>query len=157
MKDCNKCGLSKPLNMFKKNKKCSGGITGTCKDCVNKCLSEKRSLGLYRANRDKANKANRKYKENNRDSVAKKQSEYQKVNRARYNAYEAKRRAKLLLASVEWSCKSAVEAIYEQAKASGMEVDHIVPLQGASVCGLHWEGNLQLLTPAENRSKGNKL
>ena len=41
-------------------------------------------------------------------------------------------------------------------RPKGMTVDHIIPLQGEFVSGLHHPDNLQYLTNSENCTKGNK-
>jgi hypothetical protein len=48
-----------------------------------------------------------------------------------------------------------IEAMYINC-IKGYEVDHIVPLQGDQVCGLHVPWNLQYLPMSVNRRKGNK-
>jgi hypothetical protein len=53
-----------------------------------------------------------------------------------------------------WSEKKAIETFYENCP-QGHEVDHIYPLQGKTVSGLHVLGNLQYLPMSVNRSKGN--
>lgn len=51
---------------------------------------------------------------------------------------------------------SEIKEIYMKAHVEGLTVDHIVPLNGKNVCGLHVPWNLQLLTKLENTRKGNK-
>lgn len=77
-------------------------------------------------------------------------------NKAAYLARCWKRRAMKLKACPVWSDLLAIREIYKLCP-KGFEVDHIIPLQGKDVCGLHVSWNLQYLTRAENRSKGNRL
>lgn len=56
-----------------------------------------------------------------------------------------------------WVAFDDVLPIYEAAaRTKYFDVDHIVPLHGKNVSGLHVPWNLQLLTKAENSRKGAK-
>lgn len=70
-------------------------------------------------------------------------------------AFQAKRTANKLKATPAWADLAAINTIYQEAARLGLEVDHIVPLQGRTVCGLHVSHNLQLLTKSENSRKSN--
>ena len=91
---------------------------------------------------------------------------YRAKNMALFSAYEAKRRAAKREACPAWLSETqllAIRAFYEEAtrltKNTGVahEVDHIVPLQGRSVRGLHVPWNLQILEKTANISKYNTL
>jgi hypothetical protein len=82
---------------------------------------------------------------------------YKAKNTARYAALAAKRRAQKMQATPAWADLAAIKAVYERAAEQGLTVDHIVPLQGKTVCGLHVETNLQLLSRPENSRKHNRF
>ena len=107
-------------------------------------------------NRDKILSQAKEYREKNKDRINKYISEWQKANRDKCRAKDAKRRARELQAIPKFADLNKIKEIYKNCPI-GYEVDHIIPLQGKIVSGLHIETNLQYLPIKENRSKGNKL
>jgi hypothetical protein len=91
------------------------------------------------------------------DELAERNSELERASQGKNAAYAAKHRAKLLNAIPTWADLAAIERLYTEAASSGMHVDHVYPLQGEGVCGLHVANNLRLLTPLENLKKGNRV
>ncbi len=81
---------------------------------------------------------------------------YAKNNKSKFAYQSAKRRAQKLLATPKWADVGKIKEMYDN-RPDGYEVDHIIPLLGKDVCGLHVEANLQYLTVAENRSKSNRV
>lgn len=75
----------------------------------------------------------------------------------------AKQRAKRLRRTAPWANALAMAAFYREAARrtaeSGVphEVDHIVPLVGADVSGLHVENNLRVVPQEINRAKSNRF
>jgi len=80
---------------------------------------------------------------------------WSKKNPGRCRASAAKRRAAKLERTPEWNDDLVMRMIYEDCP-EGHHVDHIVPLQGETVSGLHVHYNLQYLTAEENIRKSNK-
>ena len=99
---------------------------------------------------------NKKYREENRERCRAYNSKWQKNNPTKKNAQTAQRRAAKLNRTPDWADLNKIREIYENCP-SGYQVDHIYPLQGENVSGLHVSWNLQYLTPTQNQMKGNKL
>lgn len=99
----------------------------------------------------------RKWRENNEEYARKRCADWRQDNPGSVNHYKAKRRALTKKATPAWANMEKIVAIYSIARETGKVVDHIVPLKGKTVCGLHVENNLQLLTRIQNARKYNKL
>lgn len=126
----------------------------------------------YSLNKEKVLSRNKKWKENNKDYtkdynninkqvLATKRKIYKQNNKEKYLAHEARRRANKVQASPSWVDDEAVNGMYQLATifnriGLNLHVDHIVPLNSDTVCGLHCEANLQLLPASDNISKGNR-
>lgn len=64
------------------------------------------------------------------------------------------RQKRARLATPIWVDRKALAAVYRNCP-KGFVVDHIIPLRGEKVSGLHIPENLQYLTPEENSAKSN--
>ena len=140
-KHCRKCGETKSLDDFGKDKSKSDGLRSICRPCA--------SASAVR------------WKKENREKARETQNKFYRNNKSLYRSHEAKRRATMV--SATFGCEKAIRSYYRAATALNalyglnLEVDHIVPHKGENVCGLHAPWNLQLLNASRNRSKGNRF
>lgn len=201
MKTCNKCGESKPLDAFSKNKTSPDGLNYKCKACDSAYQAEryKTKAEQIKANakrwaaenpdRKKENHAkwreeNNEYRKQyqrewwaanaeaqrqkqaewraaNKEFIAKRNAEWRHNNPGKDLALSRGKKAAKLKRTPRWADKAAIAGIYEEAarrRASGedVHVDHIIPLQGKTISGLHVHWNLRIVSAAENLAKRNK-
>lgn len=152
MRKCKICGLKAvnvaELSAFVPHRKAKFGYENKCKSCKSIEYLKWRTCNIgYRSAYHLKNKE----KENNNSLV------WLKKNPSKALAITRKYQAAKFSHIPPWYDANKVESIYAEARNKGLQVDHIVPLQGKNVCGLHVQNNLQCIPSWENKSKSNKF
>lgn len=140
-----------------------GGVTRY--HCNRSCVSctYARNARWAAENQERHRENGRRWAENNREKEHERYRRWQANNPAAVTAKVAKRRAAKLHRTPPWADLSAIRAIYAERErieaATGIphHVDHIIPLRGTHVSGLHIAANLRVIPAAENLAKGNRL
>ena len=153
-------------------------VKGSCVECRKEDWTIDNEKRKGQPQTEAAKKAKKKYYENNKELVIarsarrpieeKRQAKlaYKKANPELYNALTCVRKRRHREATPKWvnaEERLAMRQLYMEAskltKLTGVRyvVDHIVPLLGETVCGLHTINNLRVITQEENLKKSNKL
>lgn len=206
VKQCTKCGETKPLSEFQKRVGAKDGHRGACRQCENK-----RKAAWAKSNPDKTTASSRasyqkhidkrrksgaqnaasrraenpeKFRESNRRLYWQKPEKFRAaalrrriknieaarerdrlwakknpgLNRAKAAKFRTQRPKSLLKSDLD-EIKFVYNCCVVWAKLTKVEhhVDHIVPLRGKEVSGLHVPWNLRIIPASENLSKGNRL
>ena len=132
----------------------------------NKEVSNTRAIDWYNANKEEVNKRRRILYLNDPYKYSERNKLWVQNNMDRCAAKTAKYRASKLQRTPPWLTNedfSVMRAFYRVAKkltevtGEPYHVDHIIPLQGELVSGLHVPTNLQVIKGVDNLSKGNRI
>lgn len=159
-KICTKCGSPKMISWFRKDPRYTDGYHGWCRDCKNE--SQRKHPDTIKdwvvKNKARAKEIKQRYVEANQDKVKTTKKRWYLANPEKRLANCRIYQASKLRATPPWLSKAQKREMqnFYLKRPKGFEVDHIVPLRGNNVWGLHVPWNLQYLESSANRKKSNK-
>ncbi len=131
-RNCSKCDLLLKYTEYHLDSSSVRGISNVCKSCTSIISAGSYSRYII---------SHRKSYEKNAGKI-----------KARHIIQTLNRSKRI----VPWSEKEDIARFYHECP-EGYHVDHIIPLQGKEVSGLHVLANLQYLPASENIAKGNRF
>ena len=180
MKQCNKCKQDKSLNSFYKNVRMKDGLNTFCIDChkldnVARKLVNRRDSAfkekelqykkLYRE-RTISQRASymKAWRQQNEQHVLQYDKNYRKDNKHKSNYLCQLRKISIMQRTPRWLSENDLWMIEEAYKLASLRtklfgfswhVDHVIPLRGRLVSGLHSPYNLQIIPASLNQRKSN--
>ena len=177
-KICRVCKEVKPIDLFHKRGDSPDGYRNDCKSCFSiksktpegrarKSVNDKKyregqgELLLvkkrehYANNRETILASQKIYQQNNKQAANIRANRWARKHKGQKNAMTVAYRARKARRKPVWADDDKIKQMYINASQQGLEVDHIIPLHGDTVSGLHVHGNMQLMTRADNASKSN--
>lgn len=166
MKQCTKCFCFEPLDRFYKQAKNSkDGYQSHCKACDNKRVAARKEKNKEQTKAAQAIADRTKYLKN-KERILARNKVWKVANPARMQAADAKRRAARMQRTPAWLTEDDLWFIEQahdiaqkrtQVLGFSWHVDHIVPLQGKLVSGLHVPHNMQVIPAVDNCRKANNF
>jgi hypothetical protein len=173
MLTCSKCKETKDFTEFKRDKTKKTGYYSSCRDCNKKAwkANYKNIAEKHRAknkkyaedNQEKIKAYQAEYYKNNREELHEKTKRWREENRGWANSLRTFSKPRYKKATPVWADRQAINQFYIEAAGltdlTGIQfhVDHIIPIKGKNVCGLHVETNLQVLVWIDNNRKHNSF
>lgn len=167
MKTCNRCNIEKPADAFYQKRTSKDGLFWWCRECHKERMKSRyhdlatsssyreaekdRVATFWVANPEKRTEADKRYREAHRGKINAK-------TKKRY-ADKKQRTPAWLTEDDFWLMEQAYELADMRTKMLGFSwhVDHVLPLQGRLVSGLHVPDNLKVVPALENRRKSNSF
>jgi hypothetical protein len=129
----------------------------------NKQGARVRSRRHYDKNKELCRARTIEWQRQNKERHAIKVKRWKSKNKAHLAFKAMQRRKHVKVATPSWADMDSIRLRYLEANTMGMlsgvahHVDHIVPLKGENVCGLHVQSNLRAIPASHNIKKANRL